>query len=83
MIAGQRDPKALAQFARGRMRGKLTDLEEAFTGRFSDHHAFLLSKMLARIDAISADIADIDAAVARVEVRGTRYPEHLERTTGL
>ena len=60
LIAGERDPKTLAQFARGRMRGKLTDLEEAFTGRFSDHHAFLLTKMLARIDQVSADIADLD-----------------------
>ena len=78
LIAGQRDPKVLAQFARGRMRGKITDLEEAFTGRFGDHHAFLLSKMLDRIDRSSADIADLDeridteiapcaAAVARLD----------------
>jgi transposase len=63
LIAGQRDPKILAQFARGRMRGKLAVLQEAFTGRFSDHHAFLLAKMLARIDQISADIADLDARI--------------------
>jgi transposase len=63
LIAGQRDPKVLAQFARGRMRGKLAALEEAFTGRFSDHHAFLLSKMLARVDQVSADIAELDAAI--------------------
>jgi len=63
LIAGQRDPKVLAQFARGRMRGKITDLEEAFTGRFSDHHAFLLTKMLHRIDEIAADIAELDARI--------------------
>jgi transposase len=63
LIAGQRDPKVLAQFARGRMRGKITDLEEAFTGRFGDHHAFLLDKMLHRIDAVSADIADLDERI--------------------
>ena len=63
LIAGQRDPKVLAQLARGRMRGKLAALEEAFTGRFNDHHAFLLSKMLARIDQISADIAEIEARI--------------------
>src|SRR3954452_10181557 len=57
LLHGERDPRALAQFARGRMRGKLADLEEAFTGRFDDHHAFLLAKMLARIDLVSADIA--------------------------
>jgi transposase len=63
LIAGQRDPKVLAQFARGRMRAKLAVLEEAFTGRFNDHHAFLLSKMLARIDQINADIAELDTAI--------------------
>jgi transposase len=63
LIAGQRDPRVLAQFARGRMRGKLTDLEEAFTGRFSDHHAFLLAKMLDRIDQVSLDIADLDERI--------------------
>lgn len=63
LIAGERDPKRLAQFARGRMRGKITDLEEAFTGRFSDHHAFLLTKMLARIDQVSSDLADLDARI--------------------
>lgn len=65
LIAGQRDPRALAQFARGRMRGKITDLEEAFTGRFNDHHAFLLDKMLDRIDRIDADIADLDAKIGQ------------------
>ncbi len=63
LIAGERDPKTLAQFARGRMRGKLTDLEEAFTGHFSDHHAFLLTKMLARIDQVSDDLADLDRRI--------------------
>lgn len=63
LIAGERDPKTLAQFARKRMRAKISLLEEAFTGHFNDHHAFLLTKMLARIDAVTADIADIDARI--------------------
>lgn len=36
---GQRDPKALAELARGRMRGKRGALVQALTGRFDDHHA--------------------------------------------
>ncbi|MFF1600264.1 IS110 family transposase [Streptomyces mirabilis] len=62
LIAGERDPKTLAQYAR-RLRAKLAELEEAFTGHFTDHHAFLLTKMLGRIDAINADIAAIDARI--------------------
>jgi transposase len=63
MIAGQRDPKVLAQLARARMRAKISQLEEAFVGRFSDHHAFLLTKMLARIDAIAADITEVETRI--------------------
>ena len=63
LIAGERDPKRLAQMAKSRMRRKITELEEAFTGHFTEHHAFLLTKMLARIDAIDADIADVDEQI--------------------
>ena len=76
LIAGQRDPKVLAQFARGRMRAKLAVLEEAFTGRFNDHHAFLLSKMLARIDQINADIAELNTAI---EAEIAPYAQHASR----
>jgi transposase len=62
LIAGERDPKLLAQLARGRMRAKLCVLAEAFTGFFTDHHGFLLAKMLARVDALDADIAELDAS---------------------
>ena len=63
LVAGERNPKVLAQLARRSMRKKITVLEEAFTGYFTDHHAFLLGRMLARVDAITADIAALDARI--------------------
>jgi transposase len=63
LVAGQRDPGVLAQLARRRLRAKLSLLEEAFHGRFNDHHAFLLQTMLSRIDQASADIAALDAKI--------------------
>ena len=66
LIAGERNPKVLAQLARSRMRTKISALEEAFTGHFTDHHAFLLAKMLARVDAIDADIAELDAKIGEM-----------------
>lgn len=62
LIAGERDPRVLAQFARQRLRAKLTELEEAFTGHFSAHHAFLLTQMLGRINA---DIVALDARIGQ------------------
>jgi transposase len=64
LVAGQRDPTVLADLARTRMRTKLGDLQEAFVGRFSDHHAFLLRRMLVHIDALNADIAAVEARIA-------------------
>jgi transposase len=63
LIAGERNPKVLAQLARRALRKKIPLLEEAFTGHFTDHHAFLLRKMLSRVDAITADIAALDARI--------------------
>jgi transposase len=63
LLAGERDPKTLAQLARSRMRTKIGRLEEAFTGHFDDHHRFLLAHMLNRIDGIDADIAAVDTQI--------------------
>src|SRR5271168_22652 len=63
LIAGERDPKVLAQLARSRMRTKIGRLEEAFNGHFDDHHRFLLARMLNRIDGIDVDIAAVDAQI--------------------
>ncbi len=63
LIAGERDPKVLAEMARTRMRVKIPQLVEAFTGHFDDHHRFLLAQMLARIDGIDADIAVLDTQI--------------------
>lgn len=63
LIAGERDPVKLADLARARLRRKIADLQDALTGHFGPHHRFLLAKMLDRIDAIQADIADVDAQI--------------------
>jgi transposase len=63
LIAGERNPQVLAQMARSRMRTKIPQLEEAFVGYFTEHHRFLLAKMLARIDALDADITDVEAQI--------------------
>ncbi|MET8870378.1 IS110 family transposase [Nonomuraea sp. NPDC004580] len=63
LIAGERNPKVLAQMARSTLRKKIPQLEEAFTGHFTDHHAFLLRTMLLRIDQTSHDLATLDAKI--------------------
>lgn len=81
LIAGERDPQVLAQLARARMRAKISQLQEAFEGcRFNDHHAFLLTKMLARVDAIDADITDVEA---RIETQIAPFTDAVERLVAI
>ncbi len=83
LLAGERDPKALAQLARTRMRAKIPMLEEAFVGRFTDHHAFLLRTMLARIDETSADIAAVEARIEELIVPFAHAVEQLDEIPGV
>jgi transposase len=83
LIAGERDPKVLAQMARSRMRHKITALEEAFTGHFTDHHAFLLAKMLARVDAINTDIAELDTKIEQMIAPFLAAAERLDEIPGI
>ena len=83
LVAGERNPKALAQLARSSMRRKISVLEEAFTGHFTDHHAFLLAKMLARIDAIDADIAELDAKIEAMTAPFVAAVARLDEIPGI
>jgi cell division protein FtsB len=56
------------------MRRKITVLQEAFTGYFTGHHAFLLATMLARVDAIDADIAALDVKIEQLAAPLARRP---------
>jgi len=83
MAAGERDPKVLAQMARSTLRRKITDLEEAFTGHFTAHHAFLLGKMLRRVDQTSRDIDDLDAKIEEMIAPFVTAVEKLAEIPGI
>ena len=61
LIAGERNPKALADLAIGKMRAKRGELAEALNGKFEDHHAELARMILDQIDALTAQIDQLSA----------------------
>ena len=63
LIAGERDPRVLAQLARARARRKISELEQAPDGAefFTSGHAALPGAMLRRIDFLDAGIGRLSA----------------------
>ncbi len=65
LVEGVRDPIELADLAKRRMRIKIPQLVEALTGRFNEHHAFLVRLHLNQIDQHNQSIQDL---TDRIEV---------------
>src|SRR5205085_2418078 len=56
LLAGETDPRTLAELAQGRLRAKRAQLEQALAGRLRAHHCFLLAELLSQIDYLDEAI---------------------------
>jgi transposase len=65
LIAGQRDVTALADLARGRLRSKRAQLEDALQGYFTPHHSFLLTEYFSQMDYLDDAIDRVSAVIAQ------------------
>jgi transposase len=74
LIQGERNPHALADLARGRMRSKHPALVEALTGRFDEHHAELAQILLDQIDVLTGQI---DKLTTRIDQLMADLPPSL------
>lgn len=63
LITGERDPRRLADLARGRMKTKRAALIEALTGRFDAHHGELARMLLDQIDALNVQITTLTTRI--------------------
>lgn len=71
LVAGQRDPRAIAELARGLMRRKIPYLAQALAGQFEEHHGYLIKVLLDLHDWLSTRITELDekieAAIAEID----------------
>ena len=68
LCAGERDPEALAEMARSRLRSKIGDLRQCVPGRFNPHHARMVTELLAHVDFLDAAIARLDTTVEEMMI---------------
>lgn len=64
LIDGETDPTALAALAKGRLRTQLVSLREAVTGHVTDHHRFLLRRLMSELRFVEQEIAVFDTRIA-------------------
>ena len=65
LIEGRDDPGELAALARGRLRAKLPELEQALEGRMTGHHRFLLRELMRQLDFLEQQVARFEEQIAR------------------
>ena len=76
LLGGTTDPVVLANLAKGVMRKKIPQLQEALAGRFEiAHHGVLVAGLLARIDALDQAIATLEA---RIDIHTQPHADLIE-----
>jgi transposase len=63
LCEGNNDPVALADLAKGKLRAKLPLLRQALEGRFRDHHALLVTHLLAHIEYLDQTITELSLEI--------------------
>jgi transposase len=63
IIDGQASPEAMAELAKGRLRAKRDQLEQALVGRVQAHHRFILQELLCQIDSLDETIERFDGEI--------------------
>ena len=64
LARGSEDPQAMAALAKGRMRPKRPELEEALRGMMGSHQRMLIQSQLRHLDFLNQEIVQLDEEVA-------------------
>ncbi len=75
LLAGQADPKVLAELARGRLRQKRGELERALTGLVQPHHRFLIAEHLSHLDYLDEAVERVNS---QIEERVRPFQQEIE-----
>jgi transposase len=78
LAEGKATPAEMAELAKGRLRGKIPQLEPALEGRREEHHRYLLKLQLERMRDLDEDLAEWEA---RIQEKLQPYPKQLELLT--
>jgi transposase len=64
LLRGEQDPEKLAGLALGRLRGKIPQLRQALEGHCTEHHRFLLGRLLSHIGYLERQSEQLSEHIA-------------------
>lgn len=65
LVQGRNDPAELAELARGRLRAKMPELEQALEGQVTTHHRFLLRELMRQLTFLEGQVARFEEEIDR------------------
>jgi transposase len=83
IIEGVTDEHVLAAMAKGRMKSKKEDLQQALKGLIQPHQRLMLKSMLAHIDALNVQIAELDKEIGQRLSEESELVDLLDEITGV
>jgi transposase len=78
LLEGETNPQVLAGLARGKLRAKRAQLEEALVGQIQPAHRFVLTSELAHSTVVEAQIAQCAATIEHVLAQTTSAPTAVD-----
>ena len=83
LMAGEEDVDALAERARGRLRGKIPELRRALQGRLREHHRFQLRLNWHHLQRLQELIERLDGRIRELSQPYHRQIEQLDKVVGI
>ena len=77
LIAGEKNPRKMAQLAQRSLRNKIPELERALLGKVNEHHCFLLKQHLDHVEYVERQIEEFDRRIETL-----MHSEELNLTPG-
>lgn len=65
IIAGEQDTEKLAETARGLLRRRIPQLQQALGGRVSNHHRFLLRELIDHLEFVESKMSRLEQEIAK------------------
>ena len=62
---GETNVERMAEMAKGRLRGKIPQLRLALEGKVTEHHRYLLRRLLTRLDGLDEEVAELSEEIER------------------